>query len=176
MPQLLISVRSAHEASDALAGGADWIDIKEPVRGSLGAADIGVMRDVIAAVAGRTPVSAALGELTDADLFQLSSLPSGLSHVKFGLSGCGKFRDWPQLWRTAIAQLPDGILSVAVVYADHAAADAPEPGDVLNVARQFGCRIVLIDTYCKDRGNLFDVWPQKVLAEFAAQVRDCGLQ
>ena len=38
-PGLLVSVRSAAEALSALAGGADVIDVKEPNRGSLGAAD-----------------------------------------------------------------------------------------------------------------------------------------
>ena len=38
-PGLLVSVRSADEAIAALAGGADVIDVKEPNRGALGAAD-----------------------------------------------------------------------------------------------------------------------------------------
>jgi len=35
-PGLLVSVRSADEVDDALAGGADLIDVKEPSRGALG--------------------------------------------------------------------------------------------------------------------------------------------
>jgi uncharacterized protein (UPF0264 family) len=38
MTGLLVSVRDAAEAADALAGGADLIDVKEPNAGSLGAA------------------------------------------------------------------------------------------------------------------------------------------
>ena len=63
MPGLLVSVRSADEARAALAGGADVIDIKEPGRGPLGRADEATWRAVRAEVAGRVPVSAALGEL-----------------------------------------------------------------------------------------------------------------
>ena len=36
MTKLLVSVRDAAEAIDALAGGADLIDVKEPLAGSLG--------------------------------------------------------------------------------------------------------------------------------------------
>ena len=38
MTGLLVSVRSASEARVALAAGVDVIDVKEPNRGSLGAA------------------------------------------------------------------------------------------------------------------------------------------
>ena len=37
LPKLLVSVRDVSEAEAALAGGADWIDLKEPQAGSLGA-------------------------------------------------------------------------------------------------------------------------------------------
>ena len=65
MTQLLVSVRDAAEARTAVEGGADLIDIKEPARGPLGAADVDVVEQIIAEVAGRRPVSAALGELRD---------------------------------------------------------------------------------------------------------------
>ena len=128
MTQLLISVRSAVEALEALAGGADWIDVKEPRRGSLGAADVSVMREVIAAVAGQTPVSAALGELLDSETPQfhsfIESLPTGLNFAKFGLAGCARRSDWRTQWQAAIQRLPHSIQPVAVVYADHHAAAA----------------------------------------------------
>ena len=41
------------------------MDIKEPARGPLGAADVDLVEQIIAEVAGRRPVSAALGELLD---------------------------------------------------------------------------------------------------------------
>jgi uncharacterized protein (UPF0264 family) len=62
---LLVSVRSAAEAEAALAGGAGLIDVQEPGRGSLGRADAETVAAVLRAVAGRRPVSAALGELTE---------------------------------------------------------------------------------------------------------------
>lgn len=46
-PRLLVSVRSAEEALAAIEGGADILDVKEPIHGSLGMANI----EVIAAIA-----------------------------------------------------------------------------------------------------------------------------
>ena len=64
-PGLLVSVRNAVEAEVALGGGADWIDVKEPTRGALGAADPQTIQSVIQTVAGRTPVSVAVGEFQE---------------------------------------------------------------------------------------------------------------
>jgi hypothetical protein len=63
--RLLISVANAAEASDALAGGADIIDAKEPLAGALGAVSVKVLREIHAAVAGARPVTAALGDASD---------------------------------------------------------------------------------------------------------------
>src|SRR5215468_9568595 len=84
-PGLLISVRDAAEAEAALRGGADVIDVKEPRRGSLGRADAATIAAVVACVAGRRPVSAALGELVEPGS---EAVPGpGLSFVKWGLAG-----------------------------------------------------------------------------------------
>ena len=55
MTRLLVSVRSAEEAADAVSAGADLIDVKEPSAGSLGAATPEVVAAVMEAVAGRRP-------------------------------------------------------------------------------------------------------------------------
>ena len=60
---------------------------------------------------------------------------------------------------------------MAVVYADHQMAAAPSPLDVLIAGCELGCRIVLIDTFHKDRGGLLDLWPSVSLAKFAQQIR-----
>ena len=60
---LLVSVRDAAEAEEAVAGGADVVDVKEPANGPLGCADADTIAAVVATVAGRRPVTVALGEL-----------------------------------------------------------------------------------------------------------------
>src|SRR5437870_4410912 len=94
--QLLVSVRSAAEAEAALAGGAHVIDVKEPLHGSLGRAGEGTIAEVIARVAGRRPVSAAMGELANSSEATPYPRP-GLAFAKWGLFGMGQDRDWRRL-------------------------------------------------------------------------------
>src|SRR5262249_22964466 len=125
---LLVSVRSAAEAVAALEGGADLIDVKEPSRGSLGRADDRVIADVIQAVAGRKPVSAACGELLEWLVSpQRKQGSPQLRYAKWGLAGCCGFGDWPLLLETAAEQLPVDCRPVAVAYADWQRAAAPPP-------------------------------------------------
>src|SRR6266496_2650971 len=97
-PGLLVSVRSVAEALTALAGGADVIDVKEPSRGSLGAADDDTISAVVRAVNGRAPVSAALGELVDLIGSPIGdgtpTLVDGVSLFKIGLARCRALNDW----------------------------------------------------------------------------------
>ncbi len=91
--QLLVSVRSVEEAEAALLGGAGLINVKEPTRGPLGRADDSTIAAVIQHVAGRTPVSAACGELaTNSD----SCFVPGLNYVKWGLAGWGNRPQWQE--------------------------------------------------------------------------------
>src|SRR5262245_5912278 len=121
MPRLLVSVRSAAEAETALAGGAAVIDVKEPAYGPLGKASDRVIREVAKTVAGRTRMSAAMGELLAS--WSLNPPAAGLSWGKYGLSGYA-LRD-PNLWPKALpaaevfvrANNPDCRL-VVVAYAD----------------------------------------------------------
>jgi uncharacterized protein (UPF0264 family) len=158
IPRLLVSVRDAAEAKAAFAGGADLIDVKEPSRGALGRADGDVIVAVVRAVAGRVPVSAALGELTDPLTAATVLVADGLSYAKWGLAGLLGRRDWGDDLREARdllhAQLPD-CQTVAVAYADWLRAAAPRPAEVVALASRHGFP-VLIDTWAKDGSTLLD--------------------
>lgn len=156
MAELLVSVRSVQEAEVALAGGAGLIDVKEPARGALGRADVHTIAAIVDAVAGRQPVSAALGELDDS---ALPSLPAGLAFVKWGLGGCREWADWPEKLRRAFEQVRTSAPScrpVAVAYADWQRADAPEPAAVVRFAVAERAGAVLLDTWQKDGSTLLD--------------------
>jgi uncharacterized protein (UPF0264 family) len=179
-PGLLVSVRSAAEASAALAGGADVIDVKEPNQGSLGAADNGTISAIVRAVAGRAPVSAALGELVDSidspNGDSARTLVDGISFFKLGLARCATLDDWQTRWQHAIDTLLStssngSPLPVAVVYADWRAAQAPSPQDILKATIQRRCPALLIDTWDKSAGTLFDHMPVGELERFLAEVR-----
>ena len=175
MTRLLVSVRDAAEASIALTAGADLIDIKEPAKGSLGAASVETVREIIAAVGGRVPVSAALGELLEGSGVGNALPKTGLAYAKFGLAGCDPVSDWRDRWSRALTQLPRHIQPVAVAYADWRQAQAPRPAAVLAEARLNGCQAVLIDTFDKARGDLFNHATDSELADFLQSARGAEL-
>src|SRR5262245_65648177 len=131
------------------------------------------IRDVVRAVNARTPVTAALGEL--ADLVAASngngsySAPDGVLLFKTGTSGCADSSDWRSAWKRLIEANPKS-RPVAVVYADWRAARAPSPSDILAAAVEFECPALLIDTWNKSTGSLFDHWPINDLREFLIRV------
>ncbi len=149
-PGLLVSVRSAREAAAALEGGADLIDVKEPDRGSLGRATDDVIAEVLAVVARRCPVSAALGELLEG-----TPLPSAirqLAYVKWGLADC-RDRDWRSLLQKEFSRLAErapNCQPVVVAYADHLRASAPHPEDICTFVENHKGAVLLLDTWQKD--------------------------
>ncbi len=153
MTELLVSVRSAREALLALQAGVHLIDVKEPRRGSLGAAPPRVWRDVAAQVQQQVPLSVALGELVELDASLCTSVPSEYAYAKVGLAGCAQ-NDWQPRLAEAWSRLPHGVQPVAVIYADWQRALAPPPADVLSLVADADCRAVLIDTAIKDGTTL----------------------
>jgi uncharacterized protein (UPF0264 family) len=170
--RLLVSVRSAAEAASALAGGADLIDVKEPAHGPLGRADDGQIAAVLEQVAGRRPVSAALGELID-DL----PVPAcrGLAFVKWGLAGWPRVQDWRQALAARMAESPNGPRVVVVAYADWQKAGAPPVEEIVQfTARQGGT--LLLDTHDKGRSlTLFDWLAADDLIGLCAVCRAAGV-
>jgi (5-formylfuran-3-yl)methyl phosphate synthase len=168
--QLLVSVRSRDEAMAALAGGADVIDIKEPLYGSLGQATPAVWREVRDVVPQQIPLSVALGELGDwldpADVNIAAKAPVGITYCKLGLSDAppnwaGMWRDYSRRWNDLVSSPPSW---VAVVYIDWRAARAPDPDSIIRAAGEFDeCSGVLFDTWDKTCGaRLNATWKPRV--------------
>jgi uncharacterized protein (UPF0264 family) len=154
MAQLLVSVRSPREAAAALEGGAAVIDVKEPSRGSLGRAQDATIAAVVRLVAGRRPVTAAMGELAEDCLFP----GPGLAYVKWGLAGYGRRGTWREELTRAIARTGANspCRAVAVAYADWVRADAPSPEEVCAFACAHPCGAFLLDTWRKDGSSLLN--------------------
>jgi uncharacterized protein (UPF0264 family) len=178
MTQLLVSVRSAIEAQAALAGGADYIDVKEPSRGPLGFADAGVLRAIAAQVGDRAVLSAALGELGDAlPSASLASLEN-YRFAKLGLAGVREISGWPQQWRTVVANLPPRTEPVAVAYADWRTCGAPSPAEIFAQAGALNrpCRALLVDTFAKSGATIFQFISTGELADVLAAARAQGMR
>jgi uncharacterized protein (UPF0264 family) len=175
MPGLLVSVRNAAEARTALDGGAAVVDVKDPALGSLGRAADDVRAEVLAAVAGRVPVSVALGEVRDS----IDPLPdlSGVAYAKWGLAGCGGL-DWQDLLHEARAAVESagGCQLVMTAYADWRRAAAPAPQDVCYFAAQQRAAVLLVDTWHKDGSTLLEWLSTAALAEVVDQCRACDVR
>jgi (5-formylfuran-3-yl)methyl phosphate synthase len=156
MTALLVSVRSAEEATAACAGGAGLIDVKEPANGPLGRAEPAAVRAVLREVGGRRPVSAALGELQDDNRVPAVT---GLAYAKWGLAGCGDDARWPDRLRAAgrwLVTVTPGCQLVAVAYGDWRRAHSPSPEAVCDFACSERCGALLLDTLGKDGTTLLD--------------------
>jgi uncharacterized protein (UPF0264 family) len=148
-PGLLVSVRSAAEAVTAVEGGADLIDVKEPARGPLGAADSDVIEAVIETLGGRVPVSAALGEWREWDHRRV---PDGVNYVKWGLAAATD----PDEALLAMCRSNMVASRVVVAYADADRAGSPSPEWLVDRAVRYGFRTFLLDTAVKDGSTLLD--------------------
>jgi uncharacterized protein (UPF0264 family) len=177
-PNLLVSVRNASEALDAMAGGADWIDLKEPLAGPLGSVTSIVASEVAVKVGGRRPLSAALGELIDwqGSVSKALLAVEGISVVKLGLANCAGM-DWQRQWldmfgevRVARKQL------AAVIYADWLEAGAPLPDEVLQCAKHAGGEYLLVDTWNKSGPSTLQILGVKNLCNILLSARRGGMK
>jgi len=187
---LLVSVRDAAEAAAAVAGGAAIIDVKEPRRGPLGAADPQTAAAVARMVGGRVPWTMACGDLADAERAAASTGARSLvaaveaaldrqvpppAAVKVGLAAAAN-TPWRPRLADLFAPLPAGVERVAVAYADWERAAAPPPAEVIAAAREAGCGAVLIDTFDKGAAGLFGCCGTDAAAAWVRAARAAGLR
>ena len=179
-PQLLVSVQSAAEVEAALAGGAGLIDIKDPRKEALGRAADEVMAEVIAAVAGRRPISAALGELRQAVGRPLPAVLGQLDYIKWGLSG---YRGHELAWQMEMSAELERLRHVrpecrfvAAAYADWQRASAPKPADVAGHACDNAAGALLVDTWQKDGTTLLDWLDVEAIGRIIERCRSAGVQ
>lgn len=177
LPELLVSVRNAAEARLAKSAGVDWIDLKEPRAGALGAVSYPTALQVIATLGSGNSLSAALGEWTDlGETEKLLELPE-IKTFKIGLAGGLERRDWGARFQCLSQKLSArGKSLVAVAYADAANAGAPTPHEVLQQAELAECGYFLVDTYDKTRGGLLDYLEGDRLLDLLAAAQRAGLK
>lgn len=158
---LLISVRNASEARIANDHRIDILDIKEPIRGSLGRPDTGTVNQILPWVDGGW-VSVALGELVElststlARFFDDIELSQKIRFAKLGLSKMKGHKNWPLIWEQAISCLPEHVAPVAAAYVDRENAGSPKIEQIFEIGREFGCRMALLDTFDKSGSSFLD--------------------
>src|SRR6476646_4792513 len=171
-PRLLVSVRSVYEVEAALTGGADLIDVKEPSKGPLAPAEAEVVAAVIDRVAGRVPVSAALGEWSPNAITEAHwHLELKLDYVKWGLAGYSPSPGWGEDLLDTRRELPVGMEMVAVAYADWERAKSIPPGELVRFAKRFRFKAFLLDTWGKDGKTLLDFMKADEVTELVQSLK-----
>lgn len=159
--RLLVSVRTAEEASLALQGGAAVIDIKEPSRGALGRADLHTMHAIAHIVGKRAAISVAMGDLHELEQcepgFNATSLPANIAFMKIGLAGeAASDTHWRRRLAVMFARFPK-VIAVPVAYWDAPGVLSPSPDEVLDWAIEHEATMVLIDTADKHGPGLLSL-------------------
>jgi uncharacterized protein (UPF0264 family) len=184
MVRLLVSVRSSLEVGQALAGGADIIDAKEPARGSLGAVDADALDAIDCRTPAAVPLSVALGDVgsravVEREVRRLATLRPGRDvFLKLGFAGVPDEAVVAELLSAAVAaasgfEQPPAL--VAVAYADWSRARAPSPDSVIRAAAAARARGALLDTSSKDGGDLLSLMTVPAVGSWIRHARSHGL-
>jgi uncharacterized protein (UPF0264 family) len=176
--QLLVSVRNAAEAVAACAGGADIIDAKEPAAGALGAVDLTTFHDIVTAVSGSRPVTAALGDAHDEAEVEHTAdayARAGAWLVKIGFAGVTSRARVISL----LAAARDGSAGhaglIATAYADADRVGSLGPFAMIDAAAAAGATGVLLDTADKLGPGLRGLMSPAALAMWVGTARDARL-
>lgn len=180
---LLISPINTQEAREAINGGADIIDVKNPKEGSLGANFPWVIKNIREITPKNMQVSATLGDVPykpgTVSLAAAGAVVSGADYIKVGLYGTKNYSEALEVMenvvKTANLYNSDAIV-VASGYADAHRVGAIDPMEIPKVAADSGSDLAMVDTAVKDGKTLFDYMDQDAISQFTGQAHDYGLK
>jgi uncharacterized protein (UPF0264 family) len=179
---LLISVATSQEVTAAVQGGADIIDVKNPLEGALGASFPPIIREVRQQTPSHLPVSATLGDVPylpgTISLAALGAAICGAQYVKVGLLGPNRTAEAVFLLRhvrQAVRECSPHIDVIAAAYADAHRVNAFPPLELPAVAAEAGVHGCLVDTAVKGKGTLFTNLNHDQLVGFVQQCRQFRL-
>ena len=173
--KLLVSVSNADEASEAVEGGADIIDAKDPSRGALGPVLPEALSEIRGILDPNCFLTAAIGDACDGGVEELARdlVARGAMLVKLGFAGVD---DDARVEKT-IARVARACSSadersgvVAVAYADAGAGWGINAHRLVRIAARSGARAVLVDTADKRGPGLMGLWNPADLASWIEEV------
>ncbi|HYA60755.1 MAG TPA: (5-formylfuran-3-yl)methyl phosphate synthase [Candidatus Acidoferrum sp.] len=181
--KILISPKNEAEAVEAVNGGADIIDVKNPSEGSLGANFPWVIKRIREIVPRSIDISATLGDFPhlpgSASLAALGAAVSGTNYIKIGLLGSKTFDNALFLMENVTKAVKDydPLIKVVVAgYADHERANTLDPMVLPHIAERAGCDLIMVDTLIKDGKRLFDFMDIEACRSFVDRGHTYGLQ
>jgi uncharacterized protein (UPF0264 family) len=150
------------EASEAIAGGADIIDVKNPQEGPLGANFPWVIKLIREITPKSIQVSCALGEAPNLpgsmSLAALGAASLGVDYIKVGLRGLKTVEEAIYLLQNvkkAAKECNPKIKVVAAGYADARRIGTIDPVLIPEIAFKAKVDLAMIDTAVKDDKSLF---------------------
>jgi hypothetical protein len=170
------------EAIEAISGGADIIDVKNPQEGALGANFPWVIKRIRELTPKNIKVSCALGDAPNlpgcVSLAALGAAMLGVDYVKVGLHGFKTAQEAIYLLQNvnkAAKQYNPKVKVAAAGYADAQRIDALDPMQIPEVAFKAHVDVAMLDTAIKDGKNLFNFLSVEQLKKFVDNSHHLGL-
>lgn len=181
--KLLISSIDEKEALEAIAGGADIVDVKNPLEGALGANYPWVIKRIKEITPKNLKVSCTLGEVGNfpgsVSLAALGAASLGIDYIKVGLYGIKTPEDaiflLQQVSRAAKECNPKIKIAVAG-YADAEKIGAIDPLLIPEIAHKAQLEVAMLDTSSKEGKSLFDHLSIETLKKFISSAHGFGLK
>jgi len=175
MTGMLASVNSVAEALMVLSADVDIIDLKQPALGALGALDIDTVKQIVAGIYGRCPVSATIGDMPmqpDPVFNAVKAMAeTGVDYIKIGFFPGD---DWQGTVKKLSALTGQNHALIAVLFAD----TQPDPG-IMSLLKDAGFTGVMLDTMNKQKGSLTQLMAKMEISQFVTQAKArqllCGL-
>jgi uncharacterized protein (UPF0264 family) len=181
--KLLISTVDEKEAREAIQGGAEIIDVKNPKEGALGASFPWVIRRIREIAPETVEVSCTLGDMPNlpgaTSLAALGAATTGVNYIKAGLNGIETEEDAVFLMKNvarAAGECSPSIKIVATGFADAQRVNSVNPMLVPEIAYKAEIDVAMIDTAVKDGNNLFNYLTTEQLRRFVEDAQDRGLR
>ena len=180
--KLLVSPSDEKEALEAIAGGADIIDVKNPKEGSLGASFPWLIKRIRGLAPKGVEVSCTVGDLPNlpgsVSLAVLGAAATGVDYIKVGLGKVRAKEDAVFLLRNAVRAAKDYDYSIRIVvtgYADAARIGSVNPLLIPEITAEANADVTMLDTSVKDGKNLFTFLTTAQLKQVVRGAHDRGL-
>ncbi|MFB3888237.1 MAG: (5-formylfuran-3-yl)methyl phosphate synthase [Candidatus Bathyarchaeia archaeon] len=181
--KLLISPVDKQEAIEAVAGGADIIDVKNPEEGPLGASFPWVINAIREVTPKDVEMSCTLGDVPNlpgtATLAALGAASLGVNYVKVGFGRLKTEAHAVNLMRSIVRAVKDQDSSINVVATGYADADrvgSVHPSLISRIGVAAECDFAMLDTAVKDGKTLIDFMNAEELGHFVNTCHSHGLK
>jgi (5-formylfuran-3-yl)methyl phosphate synthase len=181
--KLLVSPIDEKEALEAVAGGADIIDVKNPKEGALGAGFPWIIKRIREVTPKRLEVSCTLGDLPNLPgsvaLAALGAASTGVNYIKASLHGIKTPAEAVYLIENVVKAAKtynSSIMVAATGFADAKRIGSVNPLLIPQIAHQAGADIAMLDTAVKDGQNLLNFLKQELLKAFVDEAHSYDLK